>query len=100
MADDCNPRIEQISTIGGVLSAVIDRQTTVILFAQVMVPPLPAYSLQPASPELVGQLTKELSVTPQQATGGAGALFSLTKTKLSPLISAKSQRWYRAWIVF
>ena len=42
-----------------------------------------AYGLQPASPELVGQLTKELSVTPQQATGGAGALFSLAKSRLS-----------------
>jgi Protein of unknown function VcgC/VcgE (DUF2780) len=36
-----------------------------------------------ASPELVGQLTKELSVTPAQATGGAGALFSLAKSRLS-----------------
>ena len=35
------------------------------------------------SPELVGQLTKQLSITPAQATGGAGALFSLAKTKLS-----------------
>src|SRR6516225_3924666 len=45
---------------------------------------IPAYSLQPASPELVGQLTNGLSVTPQQATGGAGALFGLAKSKLSP----------------
>ena len=37
-----------------------------------------------ASPELVGQLTKQLSVTPAQATGGAGALFGLAKTRLSP----------------
>jgi hypothetical protein len=37
-----------------------------------------------ASPELIGQLTKELSITPAQATGGAGALFSLAKTHLSP----------------
>jgi hypothetical protein len=43
-----------------------------------------AYSLDPASPELVGQLTNGLSVTPQQATGGAGALFGLAKSKLSP----------------
>jgi len=35
------------------------------------------------SPELVGQLTKELSVSPAQATGGAGALFSLAKSRLS-----------------
>ena len=36
------------------------------------------------SPELVDQLTKELSITPEQATGGAGALFGLAKTRLSP----------------
>ena len=35
------------------------------------------------SPELVGQLTKELSVTPEQAAGGAGALFGLAKSRLS-----------------
>lgn len=35
------------------------------------------------SPELVGQLTKELSVTPKQAAGGAGALFGLAKNNLS-----------------
>src|SRR6202008_2591462 len=36
------------------------------------------------SPELVGELTKELKITPQQATGGAGALFGLAKTRLKP----------------
>jgi len=36
------------------------------------------------SPELAGMLTKELSVTPEQATGGAGALFGLAKTRLKP----------------
>jgi hypothetical protein len=35
------------------------------------------------SPELVGQLSKQLSVTPAQATGGAGALFGLAKNRLS-----------------
>src|SRR5215472_10412335 len=35
------------------------------------------------SPELVGALTKQLSVTPSQATGGAGALFGLAKSRLS-----------------
>jgi hypothetical protein len=34
------------------------------------------------SPELVGNLTKELSITPEQAIGGSGALFGLAKTKL------------------
>ena len=44
---------------------------------------IPAYSLEPPSPELVGQLTKGLSITPAQATGGAGTLFSLAKSRLS-----------------
>ena len=37
-----------------------------------------------ANPELVGQLAKELSVTPKQAEGAAGALFGHAKTKLAP----------------
>ena len=36
------------------------------------------------NPELIGQLTKQLSVTPEQAVGGAGALFGVAKTKLKP----------------
>jgi hypothetical protein len=36
------------------------------------------------SPELVGMLTKNLNVTPKQATGGAGALFNLAKSRLKP----------------
>ncbi|MFL6285691.1 MAG: DUF2780 domain-containing protein [Pyrinomonadaceae bacterium] len=36
------------------------------------------------SPELVGNLTKELSITPEQAIGGAGALFGAAKSKLKP----------------
>jgi hypothetical protein len=35
-----------------------------------------------ASPELVGQLTQQLSIPPAQATGGAGALFSMAKSRL------------------
>lgn len=34
------------------------------------------------NPELVRSLTKELSITPEQATGGAGASFGLAKSKL------------------
>jgi hypothetical protein len=34
--------------------------------------------------ELVGALTKQLKVTPQQATGGAGAIFGLAKSRLNP----------------
>ena len=39
---------------------------------------------QTANPELVGQLTKSLSISPEQASGGAGALFGLAKSRLSP----------------
>jgi hypothetical protein len=34
------------------------------------------------SPELVGQLTKKLNITPQQAIGGAGSIFGVAQTKL------------------
>ena len=44
----------------------------------------PATDASAASPELVGMLTKALSVTPAQASGGAGALFGLAKTRLNP----------------
>jgi hypothetical protein len=36
------------------------------------------------SSELIGELTKSLSITPKQASGGAGALFGLAKSRLSP----------------
>jgi len=36
------------------------------------------------NPELVGQLTKGLSISPTQAVGGAGALFGLAKKNLTP----------------
>src|SRR5215471_17201256 len=36
------------------------------------------------SPELVGDLTKHLSITPAQAIGGSGAIFGLAKSKLKP----------------
>ena len=48
---------------------------------------VPAFAQTPAaksvSPELVGQLTKELKITPEQATGGAGSLFNLAKSRLT-----------------
>ncbi|MPZ19207.1 MAG: hypothetical protein GEV06_15035 [Luteitalea sp.] len=37
-----------------------------------------------ANPELVGAITNELGVTPQQAQGGAGALLGLAKSQLKP----------------
>lgn len=36
-----------------------------------------------ASPELVGQLVRDLGVTPAQAEGAAGTLFGLAKTRLN-----------------
>ncbi|MFL6332003.1 MAG: DUF2780 domain-containing protein [Pyrinomonadaceae bacterium] len=44
---------------------------------------------KPPSPELIGNLTKGLSIKPEQAIGGAGALFGLAKTKLKPADFAK-----------
>ena len=41
------------------------------------------------SPELVGNLTKQLKVTPEQASGGAGSLFTLAKSRLKPEEFAK-----------
>jgi len=36
------------------------------------------------SPDLVGALSKELSSTPEQAAGAAGALFGVAKTRMKP----------------
>lgn len=41
------------------------------------------------SPELVDTLTRELSITPEQAIGGSGALFGLSKSRLKPEEFAK-----------
>ena len=41
-------------------------------------------TLENPSPELVNHLTQKLSISPAQAIGGAGALFGLAKTRLSP----------------
>jgi len=42
-----------------------------------------ASSAKDSSSELVGKLTKELSITRPQARGGAGALFALAKSRLT-----------------
>jgi hypothetical protein len=42
-----------------------------------------AQPLKNSSSELVGQLTKGLSITRPEARGGAGTLFALAKTRLS-----------------
>jgi hypothetical protein len=85
----CRNRVHQeaaaISQMGGFMKssrtiAEVCLSIAVLIAAQT----IPAHSLQPASPELVSELTKGLSVTPQQATGGAGTLFGLAKSQLSP----------------
>jgi hypothetical protein len=54
--------------------------------AQAQLPGLPTKNplAKTPNPELIGQLTKQLSVSPEQAVGGAGALFGVAKTKLKP----------------
>ncbi len=52
--------------------------------AQAQAPTAQTIASQNPSPELVGRLTKELSITPEQAIGGSGALFGLAKTRLKP----------------
>ena len=56
-----------------------------VFFAQIaLAADVPATLAKTASPELIGQLTKALSITPAQASGGAGALFGLAKSRLGP----------------
>src|SRR5262245_10636867 len=59
---------------------------TACLFACVLLAPCSVQAQTPKnpSPELVGQLTKELGINPTQATGGAGSLFGLAKSRLKP----------------
>ena len=53
--------------------------------AQIQIPGLsPNSTATNPSPELVGQLTKQLKIKPEQALGGAGALFGVAKMKLKP----------------
>lgn len=63
----------------GIKMSVITR---LVLCLFVLAITLPAHAQTP-NPELVGMLTKQLNVTPEQATGGAGAIFSLVKSRLS-----------------
>ena len=52
---------------------------------QAQIPGLPQIKdAKSVSPELIGNLTKKLSITPEQAVGGSGALFGLAKTRLNP----------------
>ena len=61
----------------------------VVLWAAVGFAQTPAETADKAlaktpNPELVGALAKELGSTSEQATGAAGSLFSLAKTRLKP----------------
>jgi len=44
----------------------------------------PASAAAAASPALIGELTKAIGATPEQAAGAAGALFGVAKSQLSP----------------
>ncbi len=62
-------------------NVVFDVVLSLVLLACASTPPARAQTPASATaiakspnPELIGLLTKELSVTPEQATGGAGAL--------------------------
>jgi hypothetical protein len=57
---------------------------SVLLAVCLLVMTVPPALAQGPSPELVGMLTKDLNVTPKQATGGAGALFNVAKSRLKP----------------
>jgi len=59
------------------------RTTQVLLALALLALPAPARAQAPP-PELIGALMKELSATPEQAQGAAGALFGLAKTRLKP----------------
>ncbi len=51
--------------------------------ASAQIPSMPMESPVGPNADLIGKLTKELNITPQQAAGGAGAIFGLAKTRLS-----------------
>lgn len=56
-----------------------------LFFALVVLHRAPSAAAQTRlpNPELAGLLSNDLKITPQQATGGAGALFGLAKSRLS-----------------
>jgi hypothetical protein len=51
---------------------------------QAPAPSKAAVNAAKASPDLVGQLSKELGSSPEQAAGAAGALFGVAKSRLQP----------------
>ena len=61
----------------------------VVASVQAQIPLSQATGAQNPSPELIGNLTRELSITPEQAIGGSGALFGLSKNRLKPEEFAK-----------
>jgi len=58
--------------------------STAALAQEPAAPPAEKDAAATANPELVGQLVKDLSLTPTQAEGAAGAVFGLAKKKLKP----------------
>ena len=73
--------------VGGhrTVALVVWMCTLVALVAGPVPGPTPAAAqVKIPSPDLIGKLTKQLSITPEQAVGGAGSLFNLAKGKLTP----------------
>jgi Protein of unknown function VcgC/VcgE (DUF2780) len=58
--------------------------STAVAFAQTPAETADKALAKTPNPELVGALAKELGSTPEQATGAAGSLFSLAKSRLKP----------------
>lgn len=52
--------------------------------AAAQIPGVPTIGPASPSPDLIGKLTQQLNITPKQATGGAGAIFGLAKSRLNP----------------
>jgi hypothetical protein len=65
------------------LFAVSHAGTIPLRAATLQAPPAAADAAK-ASPDLVGQLAKEIGGSPEQAAGAAGALFGIAKKRLQP----------------
>jgi hypothetical protein len=68
-------RLASLCAVALVLAVSVSAQTPGALADQIK---------SSANPELIGALTKEMGATVPQATGAAGALFGLAKTRLKP----------------
>jgi len=65
------------------MKAVIVWVVGLLLSVVTVANPPDAFAQENSPSELIGLLTEELRVTPEQATGGAGAIFSAAKNRLN-----------------